>query len=245
MGSWAWLAAGLVALLLESALPQEVCRAPNGQSGIVGAPGLNGRPGQKGDQGEPGFAGIRTGIQGPKGDQGENGLPGKPGNHGYRGPDGPPGPPGNPGRKGIKGEQGTVRQHSRPAFSAARMKPLLSSGNVVIFNRIITNEESRYNSRTGRFTCNVPGFYYFTFQVVSNGDLCLFIMSLKAGRSKSTLGFCDSNGRRIHQVNSGSLVLELGLNDQVWLETDPEKNKIYTGDEADSVFSGFLLFPSN
>lgn len=162
---------------------------------------------------------------------------------GYPGPSGPIGPPGSPGLKGLKGNPGNINDQSRPAFSAVRRNPP-TGGNVVIFDTIITNEEGRYQSHSGRFVCDVPGFYYFTFQVVSKWDICLSIMSFRGGRSLRSLGFCDNNTKGTFQVVSGGTVLQLQNGDQVWIEKDPVKGRIYQGPEVDSVFSGFLIFPS-
>ncbi|XP_068935020.1 collagen alpha-2(VIII) chain-like [Petaurus breviceps papuanus] len=244
MALWSWLAACMLALCLGSTLPQNVCRAPDGQPGRPGAPGLDGRPGLKGDRGEQGAAAARTGVRGLKGDEGEPGLPGKPGNKGFGGPPGPQGPQGIPGERGPKGETGRLENQVKPAFSAVRKNPP-QDRNVVIFDSIITNQEGRYQSNTGKFICNFAGYYYFTFHVVSTGDLCLFIVTSKAGQRRRSLGFCDNNSKGIYQVNSGGTVLKLTERDEVWIETDPHRgNKIYNGQDIDSVFSGFLLFPS-
>ncbi|TFJ95721.1 Complement C1q subcomponent subunit A [Platysternon megacephalum] len=162
-----------------------------------------------------------------------------PGNQGYRGPNGSPGLPGQPGKKGAKGNAGNIRDQRRPAFSASRKNPP-SGGNVVVFDNLITAQDSAYSTQTGQFTCQQSGVYYFAFQVISSGNLCL---SLVRNKTKE-LGVCDSNSRGILQVNSGSSVLKLAENDQVWLESDPRQgNRVYDGTEADSVFSGFLIFP--
>ncbi|XP_048672063.1 complement C1q subcomponent subunit A isoform X2 [Marmota marmota marmota] len=190
-----------------------------------------------------GAPGIRTGIRGLKGDPGEPGLPGKPGMMGYPGPNGLPGDRGLPGQKGIKGNPGNIKDQPRPAFSAIRRNPPVG-GNVVIFDTVITNQESPYQSHSGQFLCAVPGYYYFTFQVVSKWDICLTIVSFSRGQVRRTLGFCDTNGKGLFQVVSGGTVLHLNRGDQVWIEKDPAKGRIYQGPEADSIFSGFLIFPS-
>lgn len=153
------------------------------------------------------------------------------------------GAPGSPGLKGAKGNPGNINDQPRPAFSALRRNPP-TVGNVVIFDAVITNEEGRYQSHSGQFVCAVPGFYYFTFQVVSKWDLCLYIMSSRRGQAPHSLGFCDNNSKGSFQVLSGSTVLQLQQGDQVWIERNPAKGRIYQGSEADSVFSGFLIFPS-
>lgn len=163
---------------------------------------------------------------------------------GYPGPGGPAGNPGAPGLKGIKGNPGNINDQPRPAFSAVRRNPP-TGGNVVIFDTVITNEEGRYQSHSGRFVCAVPGYYYFTFHVVSKWDICLSIMSSRRGQPLRSVGFCDANSKGTFQVVSGGTVLQLQDGDQVWIEKDPVKGRIYQGPEADSVFSGFLIFPSS
>uniref|UniRef100_A0A7M4FD69 Complement C1q subcomponent subunit A n=1 Tax=Crocodylus porosus TaxID=8502 RepID=A0A7M4FD69_CROPO len=234
-----WLVAGALATILGTVLPQEnVCRAPDGKDGYPGVPGLEGRPGQKGDVGAPGLPGRRTGIKGVKGDAGEPGLPGNPGSQGYRGLNGPPGPAGEPGQPGAKGKVGNIRDQKRPAFSASRKNPP-PHGNTVVFDNVITDQDHNYNAQTGHFTCATPGFYYFAFQVISNGNLCLSLVK----DSTKVASFCDNNSRGLLQVNSGGSVLSLAAQDQVWIESDPHNgNRVFDGAEADSVFSGFMLF---
>ncbi|XP_051493366.1 complement C1q subcomponent subunit A [Apus apus] len=234
-----WLVTSTLAAVLGTALAQgNTCRAPDGKDGLPGVPGLDGRPGQKGDRGEPGKSAQRTGIQGLKGDAGEPGPPGIPGNQGYHGLYGPPGVPGLAGPKGEKGKAGNILEQPRPAFSASRKSPP-PLGKTVVFDNIITNEESSYSPRSGEFTCRVPGLYYFSYQVVSSGDLCLSITK----NQERVVTFCDSNSRELLQVNSGSSVISLAEGDRVALSTDPRGSSIYSGSDADSVFSGFMLFP--
>ncbi|XP_040444351.1 complement C1q subcomponent subunit A [Falco naumanni] len=235
-----WLATSILASVLGTALLEDgLCQAPNGKDGFPGIPGLDGRPGQKGDRGEPGKSTQRTGIQGPKGDAGEPGTPGMPGRQGYPGLPGLPGLPGQPGPKGDKGKAGNILDQPRPAFSASLRSPR-SNSRTVVFDNIITNQEDSYNPQTGEFTCRVPGLYYFAYQVISSGDLCLSITKNK----ERMVSFCDYNSRMILQVNSGSTVLSLAMGDQVSVSTNPgSSNMIYSGSEADSVFNGFMLFP--
>ncbi|KGL97124.1 Complement C1q subcomponent subunit A, partial [Charadrius vociferus] len=234
------LATTTLAAVLGMALPEDgLCWAPAGKDGFPGIPGLDGRPGQKGDMGEPGKSAQRTGIRGLKGDAGEPGPPGIPGNQGYHGPPGPPGLPGQPGPMGVKGKAGNILEQPRPAFSASRKSPP-SMGRTVVFDNIITNQESSYSPQTGEFICRIPGLYYFAYQVVSSGDLCL---SITKNRER-VVSFCDYNSRDLLQVNSGSSVLSLVVGDRVSVSTDPARGSvIYSGSEADSVFSGFMLFP--
>uniref|UniRef100_A0A8D0JQS8 Complement C1q subcomponent subunit A n=1 Tax=Sus scrofa TaxID=9823 RepID=A0A8D0JQS8_PIG len=240
---WLVIMISVLAVSLASSAAQDTCRDLDGRDGAAGKPGRPGRPGPKGERGEPGAPAFQTGIRGLKGDQGESGSPGKPGRMGYPGPSGPPGLPGLPGLKGIKGNPGNIKDQRRPAFSAVRQNPP-TSGNVVIFDEVITNQEGAYKSQLGQFICDVPGYYYFTFQVVSKWDLCLYIMSSRRDQVQQSLGFCDFNSKGLFQVVSGGTVLQLQRGDKVWIQRDPSKGRIYQGSEADSVFSGFLIFPS-
>uniref|UniRef100_A0A287DEP5 Complement C1q A chain n=1 Tax=Ictidomys tridecemlineatus TaxID=43179 RepID=A0A287DEP5_ICTTR len=233
-----WLLVCVLAVSLPWTVTENVCRAPSGKDGAAGKPGRPGRPGLKGERGEPGNQ--RPGLQ----LQVHLGPPMKPsGLHCGPRAGGLPGDRGLPGPKGVKGNPGDIKDQPRPAFSAIRRNPPVG-GNVVIFDAVITNQESPYQSHSGRFLCAVPGYYYFTFQVVSKWDLCLTIVSSSRGQARRTLGFCDTNGKGLFQVVSGGTVLHLSHGDQVWIEKDPAKGRIYQGPEADSIFSGFLIFPS-
>lgn len=151
------------------------------------------------------------------------------------------GPPGPVGDRGLKGQVGNVQDQPKTAFSASRKDPSPGlSPKTVVFDHSITNQDNAYSTQTGKFTCRVPGYYYFTFQVVSKGSLCLDLMQ----RDSAVATFCDQS-QGLLQVNSGGSVLQLAQGDQVWLDSDPPGGaSVYKGSEADSVFSGFLLFPT-
>ncbi|KAG8430413.1 hypothetical protein GDO86_017863 [Hymenochirus boettgeri] len=238
MGGNLWFYTSVLAAVMGITLCQvEVCLAPNGRDGLPGNPGRDGRHGEKGERGDPGAPGKMFRLMAHKGDAGDPGPPGEPGPVGYKGPQGPLGAQGDQGPKGEKGPSASLGKQPRPAFSA--IDPQIK-GNVMIFTNYITNEENSYDN-TGRFVCANPVYYYFTFQVVSSGDLCVYIVK----NQRRLLGFCDGNSKGQPQVNSGGTVLNLKSNDQVWIETDAQRTKIIPKEEATSVFSGFLLFPHN
>ncbi|NXQ19524.1 C1QB protein, partial [Peucedramus taeniatus] len=128
-------------------------------------PGIPGLPGQPGSDG-------RDGEIGPKGEQaerGEKGVPGLPGQPGKVGPIGIPGAVGLPGIRGMPGpmgEPGDYKVTIRSGFSAARsLSSYPRREQPIRFDRVITNENGHYENRYGRFTCRVPGTYYFTYHV--------------------------------------------------------------------------------
>ncbi|NWV12574.1 C1QB protein, partial [Ptilonorhynchus violaceus] len=128
-------------------------------------PGIPGLPGQPGSNG-------RDGENGPKGEQGDAGEKGEPGPLGQPGKVGPPGimgPPGIPGVTGLPGPTGDFGDYKvtfKSAFSAARSSSSYPRPHSPVrFDRLITNEPGHYENRYGRFTCRVPGTYYFTYHV--------------------------------------------------------------------------------
>ncbi|KAM8914901.1 complement C1q subcomponent subunit A-like [Spinachia spinachia] len=242
-----------VASLLTTGQCDASCRGTDGVAGVAGPPGRDGYPGAKGDKGEPAVTGgapVDVGtLPAPKGQTGGRGPPGVMGPKGYSGHQGPTGPQGAVGRPGPEGEgivQGAQRapQQGHSAFSAIRTDhsyPLLKQ--VVTFQTTVVNKGQDFDAATGRFSCRIPGVYYFTFHSVAKVSVCLGIMS---GALKQMLGFCDYN-RNTDQVLSGGVVLQLTPGQKVWLESFGDKQKdAETRDtqEKSIIFSGFLLFSS-
>ncbi|XP_026548966.1 complement C1q subcomponent subunit B [Notechis scutatus] len=242
--------AGVLMLCLPSAWLARAssCQGPPlipGTPGMPGAPGPDGQDGADGSKGERGPPG-RVEDYRDAGEPGEPGMPGFPGKFGPRGPTGAKGPPGLPGDRGPKGESGDAKASHRSAFSAVR-GPTFSPrrSQPVRFDRVLANVGNHYNHRYGQFTCQIPGIYYFTYHVTSRGNLCL---QVKKGRGtasgENVVTFCDYV-LNTFQVTTGGVVLRMARDEMVWLEPT-EKNSLLGGiDGADSIFSGFLLFPES
>ncbi|CAL8319951.1 unnamed protein product [Merluccius merluccius] len=100
---------------------------------------------------------AKNGLRGPPGPPGSQGPPGEPGKPGPQGPPGP-GPGGYvPSLYGLK-----------IAFYAGLRKQ--HEGNDVLkFDDVVTNLGSYYEPTTGKFTCPLPGMYYFTYHVLMRG----------------------------------------------------------------------------
>uniref|UniRef100_A0A8C6Z1R7 Complement C1q C chain n=1 Tax=Nothoprocta perdicaria TaxID=30464 RepID=A0A8C6Z1R7_NOTPE len=190
-----------------------------------GAPGLPGMPGMPGKDG-------RDGLKGAKGDPG---LPGK------TGPIGPPGPRGDTGGMGPPGEPGmtgSYKQKHQSAFSVTRQTSMHPLKNVpVVFNHAITNTNNDYNTTTGKFTCKLPGLYYFVFHTSLSANLCVLLYK----NTVKVASFCDHKTNTM-QVSSGGILLHLVGGDQAWLEVN-DYNGMVGISGSDSIFSGFLLFP--
>ncbi|XP_014802439.1 PREDICTED: complement C1q subcomponent subunit B [Calidris pugnax] len=215
-------------------------------------PGIPGSPGQPGSNGKDGKDGPK-GDRGPPGlveheeDMGEKGDPGQPGYPGKIGPRGPPGSKGLPGPlgpPGPDGDSGDYQATLKSAFSAAKSTSAYPRRDQPVrFDRIITNERRHYENRYGRFICRVPGIYYFTYHVTSRGNLCLSVKKGRGGsRGEKVVTFCDYV-QNSYQVTTGGVVLKVAVNESVWLEPT-EKNSLMGLEGSDSIFSGFLIFPS-
>ncbi|XP_036381488.1 complement C1q subcomponent subunit A [Megalops cyprinoides] len=236
-----WLAA-----LLTSGLCQDNCPAPNGIPGEAGRSGRDGVPGEKGQKGEAAplvDSAMKTGL---KGDQGDRGLPGPAGTKGYRGDLGPMGPPGPQGPRGHSGD-GNSPVMQRSAFSVERTSKEKPANRLpVTFDRVLTDIKNDFNIRTGHFTCKVAGAYYFVFQSMSMGNLCLALKSDVL--DEAGLGFCDYNKRGTTQLISGGAVLQLTQGQKVWVEPFKEEgnlaNYMSNSQSRSVVFNGFLIFPN-
>lgn len=229
--------------LLHVSWAQSSCTGPPaipGIPGIPGVPGSDGQPGTQGIKGEKGLPGL-AGDHGEFGEKGDPGIPGIPGKVGPRGPAGPKGVPGPPGPFGPKGDSGDYKATQKVAFSALRANNIpLKQKQSIRFENMITNVNRNYQPQNGKFTCKVPGLYYFTYHASSRGNLCVNIVR-GWDRMQKVVTFCDY-AQNTFQVTTGGVVLKLEHGEVVYLEAT-DKNSLLAIEGANSIFSGFLLFP--
>lgn len=131
----------------------------------------------QGPQGEPG----RVGRVGPRGPVGETGPPGPAGPPGERGAPGPPGPPGVPGANGPNGAISAATYNTVPKIAFyAGLKKQHEGYEILKFDDVVTNLGNHYDPSSGKFTCSIPGIYFFVYHVLMRGgdgtsmwaDLC-------------------------------------------------------------------------
>uniref|UniRef100_A0A9L0S5C9 Complement C1q B chain n=1 Tax=Equus caballus TaxID=9796 RepID=A0A9L0S5C9_HORSE len=188
----------------------------------------------------PGLPGLAA-HRGNFGEKGEPGIPGNPGKVGPKGPAGPKGAPGPPGARGPKGESGDYKTTQKIGFSATRTVNIpLRKDQVIRFDHLITNVNDNYQPRSGKFTCKVPGLYYFAYHASSRGNLCVNLMRGRE-RIQKVVTFCDFV-HNTFQVTTGGIVLKLELEETVFLQAT-DRNSLLGMEGANSIFSGFLLFP--
>uniref|UniRef100_A0A8C2NS75 C1q domain-containing protein n=1 Tax=Capra hircus TaxID=9925 RepID=A0A8C2NS75_CAPHI len=235
----------------ESYSPRYICSIP-GLPGPPGPPGANGSPGPHGRIGLPGRDG-RDGRKGEKGEKGahileDSGGQGSlaccsPWEKGEVGPPGPPGPKGDRGEQGDPGLPGVCRCGSivlKSAFSVGITTSYPEERLPIIFNKVLFNEGEHYNPATGKFICAFPGIYYFSYDItLANKHLAIGLVHNGQYRIKT---FDANTGN--HDVASGSTVIYLQPEDEVWLEIFfTDQNGLFSDPGwADSLFSGFLLY---
>ncbi|KAJ3611401.1 hypothetical protein NHX12_021416 [Muraenolepis orangiensis] len=207
---------------------------------------------------------LPTFIQGPKGDPGRPGKMGprgSPGEPGHPGPPGPPGDKGDPGRPGVPGPPGpnnsggtggaistssgaaagtTYGAVPRIAFYAG-LKKQHEGYEVLRFDDVVTNLGNHYDPGTGKFTCSIPGVYFFTYHVLMRGgdgtsmwaDLC------KNNQVRASAIAQDADQNYDYAANSAVLHLEPG--DEVYIKLDG--GKAHGGNNNKySTFSGFIIY---
>ncbi|XP_053503212.1 complement C1q tumor necrosis factor-related protein 5 [Ictalurus furcatus] len=232
-----WALSLLLVLLTHYSNPLEDNKIHSlcmGSPGTPGSPGLHGRPGQPGRDGRDG----RDAPLGEKGQRGDRGEPGEPGMRGLTGDRG------DPGEKGEKGTPGECAVAPKSAFSAklseSQTMPL-AAGDAVRFDKIILNEQGDYNTETGRFTCRVPGVYYFAVHATVYRSSLQFDL-MKNGHAMGSYFQMFGNWSKPASLSGGTL-LHLIPGDQVWVQMAlGEYTGFYSSPKTDSTFIGFLVY---
>ncbi|XP_016318140.1 complement C1q tumor necrosis factor-related protein 7-like [Sinocyclocheilus anshuiensis] len=209
-----------------------------GDPGVVGESGVPGVPGEKGDQGPQGLCNCQDGAPGAQGQTGENGEKGDQGPTGLTGQTGATGPKGDQGEMGMTGMPGPCSPTVQSAFSAALLTSYPTPSRPVPFKRVIYNLNLHYEPNNGVYTAPVNGTYVFSYHLqVSNRMLKVGLFHNFEAMVRTTT---------LVEMNTASqqVVMSLNQGDWVWVQVkDIASNGMFTGSEASSTFSGFLLYP--
>ncbi|XP_009565595.2 C1q-related factor [Cuculus canorus] len=186
-------------------------------------------------------------VQGPQGKPGRPGKPGPPGPPGEPGPPGPAGARGEAGRPGLPGpgaagavSAATYSTVPRVAFYAGLKNPH-EGYEVLKFDDVVTNLGNSYDAASGKFTCAIPGTYFFTYHVLMRGgdgtsmwaDLC------KNGQVRASAIAQDADQN--YDYASNSVILHLDAGDEVFIKLDG--GKAHGGNNNKySTFSGFIIY---
>lgn len=153
------------------------------------------------------------------------------------------GSPGVDGLHGEKGAQGECAVAPRSAFSAKRSEsrspPLADQP--IRFDVVLINEQGHYDPTTGKFTCEVPGLYYFAVHAtVYRASLQFDIM--KNGQSVASFFQYYGNWPKPTSLSGGALV-RLEPEDEVWVQVGVgDYIGFYASVKTDSTFTGFLVY---
>ncbi|XP_074511478.1 complement C1q tumor necrosis factor-related protein 1 isoform X1 [Sebastes fasciatus] len=178
-----------------------------------------------------------------KGDKGERGDRGTPGKAGQEGPSGSRGPAGSKGTKGQAGLPGDPCKVQYSAFSVGRRKSLhsLESYQGLVFDTVFVNLDDHFNMFDGKFLCHVPGIYFFNVNI-HTWNFKETYLHLMLNDTEQAIVYAQPSDRSIMQ--SQSLMLELGLKDEVWvrLYKRERENAIYSDDvDVYITFNGYLI----
>ncbi|XP_077987907.1 uncharacterized protein LOC144442434 [Glandiceps talaboti] len=132
---------------------------------------------------------------------------------------------------------------SKCAFSVARSKSLLGnnlSPQNITFDFKLANKGKYFDMRSGVFTCQIPGIYYFSFTMRSYDNKTIGVTLLKNGEAQVSMS-TDPSERKVMQTQS--VMLQLDEADQVWLQLGPHVNfAIYSNDYHYATFNGIILY---
>ncbi|KAM6948891.1 complement C1q-like protein 3b [Aplochiton taeniatus] len=192
----------------------------------------------QGPKGEPG----RTGRVGPRGPFGEPGPPGPVGPPGEKGEPGQTGLPGPPGANGPTGAISAATYNTVPKIAFyAGLKKQHEGYEILKFDDVVTNVGNHFDPSTGKFTCSIPGIYFFVYHVLMRGgdgtsmwaDLC----KNNQVRASAIAQDADQN----YDYASNSAVLHLEPGDEIYIKLDG--GKAHGGNNNKySTFSGFMVY---
>ncbi|NWT63313.1 C1QT8 protein, partial [Erythrocercus mccallii] len=182
-------------------------------------------------------------LKGEKGEMGERGFPGA---AGKAGEPGMRGPGGRKGQKSQAGPQGHSCKLLFSAFSVGRRQPLRSSRyfQPVTFDTEFVNLYQHFDAFSGKFSCHVPGVYYFSLNVHTWNFKETYVHVMRNERAAAVL-YAQPGDRSVMQ--SQSLMLDLREGDEVWVRMfKRERENAIHSEESDVyiTFNGHLIKPA-
>ncbi|KAH3719009.1 complement C1q-like protein 4 [Dreissena polymorpha] len=131
------------------------------------------------------------------------------------------------------------------AFTATIRPPNLTglnSGQPIIFDRVITNSGTAYDSGTGIFTAPVRGYYVFHMDILMEPGENEYLQFVKDG-AHILYNFIQATGSLNDVSGSRTVVVELERGNKVWIRTVTSGHHgsgTLHGNEF-STFSGWLV----
>ena len=145
-----------------------------------------------------------------------------------------------PGERMKIDAYGRVTKPNQPLFVAQKSAAISGTGTVV-FNTVIENVGSHYNSSNGRFTAPIAGYYWFCIKINAYKRIDFFLRrnganSPNTHREIGQFNTSDQNGWYSHNLIR---VFELAANDHVTVDVT---NITQNSDPGEWItFQGYLL----
>ncbi|XP_052248209.1 complement C1q subcomponent subunit B-like isoform X2 [Dreissena polymorpha] len=110
----------------------------------------------------------------------------------------------------------TLRQSGVPtAFSVTLDKSqVISTGNVIRFDNVITNVGNSFNIKTGEFTAPQSGIYFFSLNAVCGAHSYMHLAISRNGLAVFKTLCDDRTGSTQHQ-GGGATILQLGAGEKI------------------------------
>ncbi|XP_006902557.1 PREDICTED: complement C1q-like protein 4 [Elephantulus edwardii] len=129
----------------------------------------------------------------------------------------------------------------RIAFYAGLRRPH-EGYEVLRFDDVVTNVGNAYEAASGKFTCPMPGVYFFAYHVLMRGGdgTSMWADLMKNGQVRASAIAQDADQN--YDYASNSVILHLDVGDEVFIKLDG--GKVHGGNTNKySTFSGFIIYP--
>ncbi|EPQ14623.1 Complement C1q-like protein 4 [Myotis brandtii] len=113
---------------------------------------------------------------------------------------------------------------------------------VLRFDDVVTNVGNAYEAASGKFTCPMPGVYFFAYHVLMRGGdgTSMWADLMKNGQVRASAIAQDADQN--YDYASNSVILHLDVGDEVFIKLDG--GKVHGGNTNKySTFSGFIIYP--
>uniref|UniRef100_A0A8C6WJU1 Complement component 1, q subcomponent-like 4 n=1 Tax=Neogobius melanostomus TaxID=47308 RepID=A0A8C6WJU1_9GOBI len=157
---------------------------------------------------------LKSSLRGPPGIPGPPGARGPPGEPGKPGPQGPPGP-------GPGGYSPSLYSPKIAFYAGLRRQH--EGSEILKFDDVVTNVGNYYEPSTGKFTCPLPGIYFFTYHVLMRGGdgTSMWADLKKNGQVRASAIAQDADQN--YDYASNSVILHLDVGDEVCVQLDGAK----------------------
>lgn len=145
----------------------------------------------------------------------------------------------------ISNIQDSIKGHKKYAFFATLIseKNDLSSGTVVIFDKVDLDEGNAYDGSTGKFTCLEDGLYHFSWTTVSR-EKKDFTSNLVVNGRIIAANVVDSDSVSDSMSGTVNIIVKMVTGEKAWIAVQGSEGKNLRDDWNNypcSMFSGFKI----